>query len=78
MSAPRPILPDAFGQHRNNVADSFTKKYGLHRLVYAEMHDDILAAKQRESNIKHWSRAWKVQLLLKENPSWQDLYDNLV
>jgi putative endonuclease len=65
-------------EHRNNVVDSFTKKYGLHRLVYAEMHNDILAAKQRESNIKHWSRAWKVKLILKENPSWEDLYDTLV
>jgi putative endonuclease len=36
--------------HRNSVADSFSKKYGLHRLVYAEMRDDILAAKQRASN----------------------------
>jgi putative endonuclease len=42
------------------------------------MHDDILAAKRRESNIKHWSRAWKVKLILKENPNWEDLYDTLV
>lgn len=56
-------------EHRNNFADSFTKKYRLHRLVYAEKHDDILAAKQREMNIKHWSRSWKVQLILKANPN---------
>ena len=55
-------------EHRRNVADSCTREYGLHRLVYAEMHDDILATKQRESNIKHWARAWKVELILKENP----------
>ena len=56
---------------------SFTKQYGLRRLVYAEGHDDILAAKQRERNIKHWKRAWKVQLILRDNPNWEDLYDRL-
>ena len=65
-------------EHRNNFADGFTKKYGLHRLVYAERHADILSAKQREMNIKHWSRAWKVQLIMKENPNWDDLYDALL
>jgi putative endonuclease len=64
-------------EHRNNVADGFTKQYGLHRLVYAQRHEDILAAKQRERNIKHWSRAWKVQLIRKDNPNWDDLYDIL-
>lgn len=56
-------------EHRSELADEFTKKYGLHRLVYVERHEDILAAKQRELNIKHWSRAWKVVLILKANPA---------
>jgi putative endonuclease len=64
-------------EHRNNVADSFTKKYGLHRLVYAERHEYILTAKQREMNIKHRSRAWKVALILKQHPNWDDLYEHL-
>jgi putative endonuclease len=64
-------------EHRTEVADSFTKQYGLTRLVYTERHDDILAAKQRERNIKHWPRAWKVALILRHNPSWEDLYDRL-
>ncbi len=64
-------------EHREGIADSFTKKYGLTRLVCAERHDDILAAKQRERNIKHWRRAWKVRLILKHNPNWDDLYDQL-
>jgi putative endonuclease len=59
------------------VADGFAKKYGLKRLVRAERHDDILAAKQREMNIKHWRRAWKVALILRDNPEWDDLYDRL-
>ncbi len=63
-------------EHRAGVADSFTKQYALRRLVYAERFDDILAAKQRERNIKHWSRAWKVRLTHRENPNRDDLYDN--
>jgi putative endonuclease len=65
-------------EHREGVADGFTKKFGLKRLVYAEWHDDILSAKQREMNIKHWPRRWKVQLIHRGNPFWEDLYDKLV
>jgi len=64
-------------EHREGVADGFTKRYGLKRLVYYECHDDIVAAIQREKNIKHWSRAWKVGLILEANPEWADLYDQL-
>ena len=64
-------------EHREGVAHGFTKRYGLKRLVYAEWHDDILSAKQRERNIKHWPRAWKVRLILKNNLSWDDLYDSI-
>ena len=64
-------------EHREGVADGFTKRYGLKRLVYVEPYDDILAAIQREKNLKHWSRAWKVRLILEVNPSWDDLYDRL-
>jgi putative endonuclease len=64
-------------EHREGVADGFTKKYGLKRLVYAERHEDILAAKQREMNIKHGPRAWKVRLIHRENPDWADLYERL-
>jgi putative endonuclease len=65
-------------EHRESVADGFTKRYGLKRLVYAEHHADILAAKQRETNIKHWPRAWKVRLIHRDNPDWDDLYDRLL
>lgn len=64
-------------EHREGVADGFTKRYGLKRLVYAERHDDILAAKQREMNIKHWPRAWKVRLILKNNLNWDDLHESI-
>jgi putative endonuclease len=50
----------------------------LKRLVYVEQYDDILAAKQRELNIKRWPRAWKVRLIHRENPEWDDLFDRLL
>jgi len=65
-------------EHREGVVDGFTKRYALKRLVYAEEHPDILAAKQREMNIKHWPRAWKVRLIHQRNPEWEDLYDQLI
>jgi putative endonuclease len=65
-------------EHREGVAEGFTKRYGLKILVYAERHDDIRTAIQRERNLKHWSRAWKVRLILADNPDWNDLYDQLV
>jgi putative endonuclease len=71
-------LPRRAWEHRTGVAEGFTKQYGLHRLVYAERHDNILAAKQREMNITHWPRAWKVQLILRDNPDWDELYEHLV
>jgi len=64
-------------EHREGVVDGFTKRYGLKRLVYAEWHETLLAARQREVNLKHWSRAWKVRLILKENLNWDDLYERL-
>ena len=64
-------------EHRTGVADGFTKRYDLTRLVYAERHDDIRTALQREKNLKHWSRSWKVRLILGQNPAWDDLYDQL-
>ena len=62
-------------EHREGLADGFTKRHGLKRLVYVERHDEIVRAIQREKNLKHWSRAWKVGLILAENPEWCDLYD---
>ena len=64
-------------EHRTGVADGFTKRYDLYRLVYAEWHDNIPSAKQRERNIKHWPRAWKVRFILRDNPNWDDLYQRL-
>ncbi len=64
-------------QHRENLVEGFTKKSGVHGLVYFEAHADIRRAIQREKNMKHWPRAWKVALIEKENPEWLDLYETL-
>jgi putative endonuclease len=64
-------------EHREGLVEGFTKRYGLKMLVYAEHHEDIRTAIQRETTMKHWSRAWKVKLILENNPDWIDLYDQL-
>ena len=66
------------GEHRHGLADGFTKRYGLKRLVYAERHEDIRTAIQREKTVKHWPRARKVRLIHAENPDWADLFDQLL
>jgi putative endonuclease len=70
-------LPRRIWEHREGVAEGFTKRYGLKLLVYVERHADIRTAIQRESNIKHWPRKWKVRLILAANPGWEDLYNRL-
>jgi putative endonuclease len=65
-------------EHREGLIAGFTKRYGLHRLVYVEEYDSIAQAIQRERTIKHWSRAWKVRLIVAANPNWDDLYETLV
>ena len=64
-------------QHRNKEVAGFTKKYGVDRLVWAELHDTMETAIAREKQIKKWNRAWIIQLIEQENPEWDDLYDRL-
>lgn len=65
-------------QHRNGLVDGFTKKYAVHRLVYYEIHGTPEGAITREKQIKKWNRAWKKNLIEKDNPDWEDLYDALL
>jgi len=65
-------------EHRKGLIAGFTKRYSIKRLVYFERYEEIQAAIQREHNIKHWSRKWKVRLILASNPDWNDLYDSIV
>ena len=64
-------------EHREGLIEGFTQRYGLKCLVYYERYEIITDAIQREKNIKHWPRAWKVRLLLDFNPEWRDLYEDL-
>jgi len=55
-------------QHREGLADGFTKEHGVKMLVYYEQHATAIGAIQREKNIKHWSRKWKIDLICSINP----------
>ena len=70
-------LPRRAFEHREGLVPSFTKRYGIKMLVYYEQHDTATAAIQREKNIKHWPREWKIDLILSMNPDWRDLYDEI-
>ena len=64
-------------EHRTDAVPGFTRKYRVHSLVYYEIHDDIREAILREKRIKRWARAWKVELIEKENADWVDLWPTL-
>ena len=65
-------------QHKEGTFEGFTKAYGVHRLVYAETHDRLTDAIVREKQIKKWRRAWKLDLIERANPRWDDLYASIV
>jgi putative endonuclease len=63
--------------HRNDIIDGFTKKYRVHNLVYYEDTRDVNSA-TREKQMKKWKRQWKIELIKKMNPKWEDLYPGLL
>ena len=65
-------------QHKNNVIAGFTEKYQVHRLVYFELHEDMVEALRREKQLKKWNRQWKLRLIEEKNPEWRDLYDEII
>ena len=65
-------------QHKNEVTDGFTKKYGLHTLVWYEPHETMDSAITREKALKFWQRVWKVRLIEQLNPNWRDLYPEIL
>lgn len=65
-------------EHKNDFVKGFTNKYGVHKLVYFEQCNDYEVALQRERQIKEWKRKWKLDLIEKVNPLWQDLYYELL
>jgi len=60
------------------LVDGFSKKYDINRLIYFEQHQDVKSAILREKQMKKWNRAWKIRLIEKKNPKWQDLYEEII
>ena len=71
-------LPNRVWQHKNNIIDGFTKKYSIHKLVYFEPYESMKSAIEREKQMKKWKRKWKLEMIEKQNPLWEDLYENII
>jgi putative endonuclease len=65
------------GEHKLKIAEGFTKKHDVTRLVYFEAFDQIEQAIHREKRLKKWPRAWKISLIEQQNPDWIDLYPEI-
>jgi putative endonuclease len=71
-------LPQRVQQHREGLIYGFTKVYAVHRLVWYELHESMTEAIRREKSIKKYKREWKINLIERENPNWDDLFPALV
>jgi putative endonuclease len=65
-------------EHKDDLVAGFTSKYGVHLLVYYELHEDMLGAITREKRIKKWNRIWKLKLIERDNPEWKDLWAEVI
>ena len=65
-------------EHKNNLVEGFTRKYGVHRLVYYEIQGDMASAITREKQLKKWRRGWKLRLIEGRNPQWRDLWEEIL
>ncbi len=65
-------------QHKNDLVEGFTKRYGVHTLVWCEVHESMESSIAHEKAIKEWKRVWKLELIEKRNPTWRDLYPEFV
>jgi putative endonuclease len=65
-------------EHKNNMVEGFTKRYGIHQLVWYELHERMESAIEREKRLKEWKRKWKLELIERMNPNWEDLYHTIV
>ena len=64
-------------EHKNDFVEGFTKRYGVHTLVWYEAHESMEGALVREKAIKKWKRSWKIRLIEEGNSTWSDLYDEI-
>jgi putative endonuclease len=65
-------------EHKEGLADGFTKTHGVKTLVWFETHEDVNEGIKREKQIKEWKREWKLEMIEKGNPYWRDLYPEVV
>ena len=65
-------------EHKNDIVEGFTKRYGVHQLVWYELHENMESAIVREKHLKEWKRKWKLKLIENTNPEWQDLYHTII
>ncbi len=65
-------------EHKNNLVEGFTRQYGIHHLVYYELHQTMEDAILREKQMKKWKREYKINLIEENNKSWQDLYNDIL
>lgn len=65
-------------QHKHAQVAGFTKRYGVHLLVWFESHHTMDSAIKREKAIKEWKRAWKLELVETDNPGWRDMYPDIL
>lgn len=65
-------------QHKNDLAEGFTRRYRIHMLVWYEQCESMQAAIAREKAIKEWKRVWKIRLIEMTNPQWRDLYEDIL
>jgi putative endonuclease len=70
-------LKNRVWEHRQDLVEGFTKKYGVKTLVWFEHTESVESAIVREKQIKKWNRDWKIQLIESANPDWRDIYDEL-
>jgi len=71
-------LPKRAWEHREQIVEGFTKRYGVHKLVYYETHGNMVSAITREKQLKKWNRAWKLRLIEELNPEWRDLWPEIL
>ena len=72
-----PDLIRRIWEHKTKAVHGFAAKYGVDPLVWYEAHESMAAAAKRERQIKEWKRAWKIELIERDNPHWTDLYPGL-
>jgi len=65
-------------EHKSKFVEGFTNTYNVDKLVYFEETEDVKSAIEREKQLKHWNRAWKIKLIEEKNPHWIDLYKEII